>query len=201
MLRVQMWRPIVLAALFWILEQLISYHVLGGAFDAVSDFQEDHRRTSGHPMENTKEAKIKETDDFYTSLLRTEVVVILVLAILKSYWNVWLERLLPARPRSSTAVSSRSSEKVDGQEDDAREEEIIRKWVKAGRVRRASLSWCNTFLKWTVELTIGRLWQKAMQVLLRAVIEQESLAAFHGGGLVSTYLFPIARRRTGLIFK
>ncbi|KAF3048022.1 hypothetical protein E8E12_007242 [Didymella heteroderae] len=99
-------------------------------------------------------------------LPRTAVVVILI-STLQYYWMAWLERVLPSRPRRRGVV-----EPVDGEgESDIHEEKIVKRWIAQGRVKRASLNWFNTFLKWVLELTIGRLWYHAIEHALYTLLE------------------------------
>ena len=79
----------------------------------------------------------------------------LLLSALQYWWLIWLERMLPARPRYRDLVV-RHEEKVEESED--REEEVVKKWIAQGRVHRASLNWRNTFLKWVLQMTIGISW-------------------------------------------
>lgn len=106
---------------------------------------------------------------FLSNELPKAVVTFLIMSFLRYYWLIWIERLLPARSRGSAGPTpARPSEKED---DDAREEEIIRKWVESGKVRRASLNWCNTFLKWTLDMTAGNLWAAFVGMVLAEVLK------------------------------
>ncbi|KAF2033122.1 hypothetical protein EK21DRAFT_59322 [Setomelanomma holmii] len=98
------------------------------------------------------------SQSIYSWKLPREVAIMVVISALQYYWFIWLEKMLPARPRRKDVPYQRH-EKIE--ESEGREEEIVKRWIAQGRVKRASLNWCNTFLKWVVELTIGRLWYHA----------------------------------------
>jgi hypothetical protein len=106
-------------------------------------------------------------ESIYGWRLPREVAIYLVISTLQYYWLIWLERILPARPRRRDVPYQRH-EKVEESED--REEEIVQRWIAQGRVKRASLNWYNTFLKWVLELTVGRLWYHAIEHVLRVLL-------------------------------
>ena len=91
-------------------------------------------------------------DKFLYTELPKSIIMSLVLTVVRYWWLMALERFLPARPRAQPVPATPAPEKDD---DDSREEEVIRKWIEAGKVRRASLSWGNTFAKWMLDLTVG----------------------------------------------
>ncbi|KAF2017689.1 hypothetical protein BU24DRAFT_420739 [Aaosphaeria arxii CBS 175.79] len=108
---------------------------------------------------------------FYTVVFPRDVILNTIILMLQYYWYTWLERMLPARPRRIEAYYGRT-EKIE--ESDDREEEVVKKWIAQGRVKRASLNWCNTFLKWIIELTIGRLWLYTVSHFLGGLLRMES---------------------------
>jgi hypothetical protein len=93
------------------------------------------------PNTGTGNATKTPPEAFYSWRLPREVIIYMLISILQYYWLIWLERILPARPRRRDVVYAQ------GGESDDREEEIVKKWIVQGRVNRASLNWCNTFLK------------------------------------------------------
>jgi hypothetical protein len=97
---------------------------------------------------------ILPAEPFYTHILPKELVVHLVIFALQYWWHIGLERILPSRPRSKE-VPPQKENKVEMSED--REEEVVQKWIAQGKVQRASLSWCNTFVKWVLVMTVGEL--------------------------------------------
>lgn len=69
------------------------------------------------------------------------------------YWNLLLERQLPARPRGDS--SSYNNDKLaEGHEQ--LEEKIVEKWLANGKIKRASLSFWNTVAKWLLDISVGR---------------------------------------------
>ncbi|CAN9248050.1 unnamed protein product [Alternaria alternata] len=117
---------------------------------------------------NTKNAT---KESFYGRELPREVLIVFILVILQYWWFVGLEKILPARPRRRD-VTYQGKEKVEESED--REEEVVKKWIAQGRVNRASLNICNTFLKWVLELTVGTLWFLTVQHVLRQLLKLNS---------------------------
>lgn len=107
-------------------------------------------------------------ESFYGRWLPREIVVFALISVLQYWWLIWLERILPARPRRKT-VPHQQHEKVAESED--REEEVVKKWIAQGRVRRASLNWCNTFLKWVLEFSVGKLWYHTVEHVFRVLLK------------------------------
>ena len=126
---------------------------------------------NGTAINGTLSAIKSPPESFYGRTLPRDAVIILLLSALQYWWFIWLEKMLPARPRYRDAPYRRK-EKVEESED--REEEIVEKWIAQGRIRRASLNWCNTFLKWLLELTVGRLWYYVVGHMIEALLKLES---------------------------
>lgn len=94
-------------------------------------------------------------------------MVTAIISALQHYWMVWLEQVLPARQRRRGV-----GEHVDDEgESDVHEEMIVTRWVAQRRATRASLNWWNTFLKWVLELTVGRLWYHAVEHALESLLK------------------------------
>ncbi|KAK5637113.1 hypothetical protein RRF57_012825 [Xylaria bambusicola] len=92
-------------------------------------------------------------------------------------WHIWLERLFPTR-RSAHQDNASIDAKQKGADttfaEDTREEQVIQKWLRQGKIRRASLSWPNTFAKWTLQWTIGRYWMDNAGGLLGTLLRRQS---------------------------
>lgn len=127
------------------------------------------------PLNSTIRPTTRSTGEPFLSreLPRNSIVSIVLLA-LQYWWFVGLERLLPARPRSKR-VPTQQKEQVEENED--REEEVVKKWIAQGRVRRASLNWCNTFLKWVIAMTVGNLGLHIVGFTLRELLKFQSPSA------------------------
>jgi hypothetical protein len=106
-------------------------------------------------------------ESFYCGTLPRKVVIFVVVTAIQYWWFLALEKMLPARPsRFQDAVQS---EKVlEGGGD--REEEVVKRWIAKGRVRRTSLNWCNTFLKWLLDMTVGTLWYHTVEHFVMKVV-------------------------------
>lgn len=121
---------------------------------------------------------------FYLGTLQCVIFVSLVTCALFYWWQVWLERMLPGRPRRvEVAYHQQQHQKhgggsggekkkmvvVEGDED--REEEVVKRWIAEGKVQRSSLSWGNTFLKWILDITVGRAALRAFWASLELVVK------------------------------
>ncbi|KAF2655993.1 hypothetical protein K491DRAFT_597906, partial [Lophiostoma macrostomum CBS 122681] len=62
-----------------------------------------------------------------------EVVIFFMLSILQYWWLIWLERLLPARPRHRSAHHDQRGKTVEFEEPEGREEAIVKRWIAEGR--------------------------------------------------------------------
>jgi hypothetical protein len=113
-----------------------------------------------------------DSESFYLKTLPRELFLLILLSPLYYYWQIWLERFLPGR--SSVTALMPAGEKSEVGEGDSREEEIVQKWIAQGKVRRASLSWWNTFVKWVLNLTVGTLWIETLRHLLTEIIAGKS---------------------------
>ena len=145
---------------------------------------------------NTKNAT---KESFYGRELPREVLIVFILVILQYWWFVGLEKILPARPRRRD-VTYQGKEKVEESEDT--EEEVVKKWIAQGRVNRASLNICNTFLKWVLELTVGTLWFLTVQHVLRQLLKLNSpMSVFVGLKSVRFYACRPFRDKTDLHYQ
>ncbi|KAI4652354.1 hypothetical protein J4E93_002555 [Alternaria ventricosa] len=120
-------------------------------------------------INGTADSEIPES--FYRRTLPREVIISLALAILQYWWLIGLERILPARPRYRDAPVQQK-EQVEENED--REEEVVKKWIAQGRVHRASLNWRNTFVKWVLDMTVGMLSIFTVEHMLRQLLKMKS---------------------------
>lgn len=105
-------------------------------------------------LAGSNSTKSQEQSSFYMVLLPQKIIAQAIIMFLSYHWHLALERLLPAR---SARVEMQSEKEVIN-EDDGREEEIVRRWILKGRVQRSSISWLNTFLKWVIDMTLGITW-------------------------------------------
>jgi len=112
------------------------------------------------------------SESFYWRSLPRETFLLFIICPLYYHWNLWLERLLPGRARVTALMPA--GEKSGAGEGDDREEEIVQRWIAQGKVRRASLSWWNTFLKWILNLTVGTLWIESLRFFLTEMITGKS---------------------------
>jgi hypothetical protein len=85
----------------------------------------------------------EEAEAFYAKQLPRSIAAFMVLGVLSYYWHVGLERLFPTRPRGVEIDYSRTGmgkgEKDVG-DNEGQEEEVIKRWIAQGKVRRSSVS-------------------------------------------------------------
>ncbi|EOA87349.1 uncharacterized protein SETTUDRAFT_179124 [Exserohilum turcica Et28A] len=145
-------------------------------------------QTMGHTTNATAPVPNDAPESFYGQELPRGVMMVFLLSILQYWWFIALERLLPARPRNRgmpqyhTSSSSSSSQEptaaaaaeVEFEEMPDREEKVVQKWIAQGRVRRASLNWCNTLLKWMLDMSVGSLWYHVAREMLMELLRLRS---------------------------
>jgi hypothetical protein len=115
-----------------------------------------------------------ERTSFYLDSLPRRVFVYALLVPLQLYWNVWLEYAFPARPRvvNVSYKANKDGEKSPS-ENDARDEEVVNRLIAQGKVRRSSVSWRNTFLKWILDMTVGLVWYWTVFYLIHGIVIRE----------------------------
>lgn len=94
---------------------------------------------------------------------------IVLLGTLFCYFEVLLERMFPARPTQVEVVYERPQGATDADRE-GREEQVVREWIARGRVRHSSLSWWNTFVKWVLGMTVGRLLREVLVSLTSGLV-------------------------------
>ena len=127
------------------------------------------------PNNGTQIANHNPSGASYSWSLLRRVVLCMLISVLQYHWFIWLERVLPARPRRKDGSHS-----LEGESDD-REEEVVKKWIAQGRVNRASFNWCNTFFKWVLNLTVGRLLYHSFEHVLEVCVKLQSPKLILGG--------------------
>jgi hypothetical protein len=132
------------------------------------------RSETGQPKDGV------ETKGAFSSVhkLAREVFVDLVMQLLYYPWQVWLERTFPARqPPRLVLDKAQLQEKDKGSVgSDEMEEEIMRRLLASGRVRRASLNWWNTGVKWALDAFLGTLVMTCIAAVLEGVVEWKKWA-------------------------
>jgi hypothetical protein len=111
-------------------------------------------------------------EPFYLKILPRELLLLILISPLYYHWHLWLERFLPARPRVTSLMPAGGKSALGDW--NTREEEIVQRWIAQGKVRRASLSWWNTFFKWIINLTVGTWWIETLRFLLTEMITGKS---------------------------
>lgn len=116
------------------------------------------------------------SEPFYTKSFPIDIFVYALLCPLNYYWHIYLDRFFPARPRGVEIDYSRS-EKAGLDINEGQEEEVVKRWISQGKVRRSSVSWWNTFVKWALDRTVGRLCWIALEYWLSGFIRWETFSA------------------------
>lgn len=119
----------------------------------------------------TNTSVLNSEESFYWRALPRDVFVCTIITILGYYWQIWLERTFPARTRPSEKALSEKFAELD---DESREEEVVKKWIARGKIRRASLSWWNTIIKWVLDVVVGGLWMASVYCLLDGLLKMKS---------------------------
>lgn len=165
-------QTVLLSALGWaISHQLLNnayqdatkHHVWQELLDAF-DMMDANTTVNGTLSSNATSINSTIAEDhrtFYRKTLPRDILFAIITSPLYYYWQIWLERTFPARPRPAP-----TSEKTAFSDETSHEEDVIQKWIAQGKVRRASLSWYNTLVKWTLNMVVGSLWQAALVSIL-----------------------------------
>ncbi|KAK7217835.1 hypothetical protein V2G26_005838 [Clonostachys chloroleuca] len=99
---------------------------------------------------------------YYWNTFPRELLSFTFIAGLMYLWDIWLEDLLPTRPRG-VGADAKTEKAVYPNE--PKEETLGRSIVKSG-ARRASISWRNTFLKWLMDIVFGTMWKSAVSLVI-----------------------------------
>lgn len=114
-------------------------------------------------------------EHFYRSVLPRNIFVGVLLFPLSYYWHIYLERFFPARPRSIE-----KNEKTEFNVNEGQEEEVVKRWIAQGKIKRASVSWWNTFVKWVLHLTVGKLWFYSLRHLVDGFVRWKTVKVILG---------------------
>lgn len=175
MSRSQMLASVSQAVFLQLVDTITGHHLVHNMFSEAEPFFA-HLATpvngtnSTMPDESDFQAGEVEWGKFFKSQFPRDAATIVVGTIFLYHWYLWLERILPTRSRTfATAPPSTSaSEKTEG--DEEVEEEIIKKWIAQGKIKRSSVNWTNTFLKWILHLTLGMALWRSTWVLTSALV-------------------------------
>ena len=116
------------------------------------------------PNNGTQIANHNPSGAFYSWSLLRRVVICMLISVLQYHWFIWLERVLPARPRRKDGSHS-----LEGESDD-REEEVDRT-----RSRQPS------FVQLVLNLTVGRLLYHSFEHVLKVCVKLQSPKLILGG--------------------
>lgn len=165
-------QTVLLSALGW----AISHQLLNSAYQNASKHQvwqelldafnmmDANTTVNGTLLSNSTSFNDTISEDhrtFYRKTLPRDILFTTIISPLYYYWHIWLERTFPARPRPAP-----TSEKAEFPDETSHEEDVIQKWIAQGKIRRASLSWYNTLVKWILNMVVGSLWQAALESVL-----------------------------------
>ncbi|KAK8052469.1 hypothetical protein PG993_003854 [Apiospora rasikravindrae] len=111
---------------------------------------------------------------FYGHHLPRGMIACLLMSTLFYLWAVALERAFPTRPRGAegdTTAPYPKEEKVVVELSEEHEEEVVKRWIARGRVRRSSISWCNTLIKWLLEVVVRAALEGVILDLFDALVD------------------------------
>ena len=120
-----------------------------------------------------------DSEGFYLSYFPRNVLVHALLCPLVYYWHIYLERFFPVRPRG-VEIDYAKKEKLEVDVNEGQEEEVVKRWIAQGKVRRSSVSWWNTFVKWVLHITIGKLLFLSLRHVLDGFLRWRSLTTSLG---------------------
>jgi hypothetical protein len=119
-------------------------------------------------------------ENYYRELPR-DIFLYALLVPLQYYWNIGLERLFPTRARAVEVSYEPGKKEKSFDDNEDRDEEVVMRWMAQGRVRRSSVSWMNTFFKWVLHLTVGKLVYEVVFHLVEGVVKWRGLSATLAG--------------------
>jgi hypothetical protein len=129
-------------------------------------------RNNATTKNGTFDADKAHSESYHLQVLPRQVVTFLIMSVLQYWWYIALEKMLPARPSRYTSTEKPQLQEKLSEDSEDREEEVVKRWIAQGRVRRASLNWCNTFLKWILDMTVGRLCYYAVEISIAMLISK-----------------------------
>ncbi len=120
---------------------------------------------------------------FYSYTLPMKMFFTAFMVPIMYHWHIFLEFCFPARKRPRRAGAAQSSGPPSTQpeklavfdEDGNREEEVVKRWIEDGKVRRSGVSVCNTLAKWFLNYTLGVVLRFGLLNLFDATIGRQSL--------------------------
>lgn len=138
--------------------------------------------TNGTFMVNgtTGSASALVVDDkrFYLTLMPLNILYYVLIVSLRYCWYIALEHAFPARPRAAVEVAYQPEKKEKAFDDDEHhDEEVVKRWIAQGKVRRASISWTNTCFKWVLDLTVGNIVIQCLFELYNGLVFGDGLSA------------------------
>lgn len=201
MTRSQLQSAVIQSTILIALSMIISNEISRHAYDTIWDdpvFKNfttafsniTANSTSSNTTSATGKANLTEANEaFYIKSFPRSVFIYFLLCPLHYYWQIYLERFFPARPRGVEIDYEKENVK-EGDVNEGQEEEVVKRWIAQGKVRRSSVSWWNTFVKWVLDVTIGKLWALALRHVVDGFIRWHSLAQIFGS-LKSYILFGV----------
>jgi hypothetical protein len=177
--RSQMLSSVIQAVCLDLLDNIVSHHSVHTVWsDAEKQFAHLAPAVNGTnstlPGDLNSSTGGPEWAKYLKSDLPRRAIILFVCDIFFYYEYIWLEKMLPTRSRAfalapPTTPRSPAAEKAEG--DEEVEEEIIKKWIAQGKVKRSSVNWCNVFMKWILHLTIGLILWQSLWIITEGVVE------------------------------
>ncbi|KAK7957953.1 hypothetical protein PG988_012801 [Apiospora saccharicola] len=111
--------------------------------------------------------------------LPKKILAVMLTSALIYLWAVGLEWAFPTRPRgiqdgeaNPPTTPNTKRETVIIELSEKQEEVVVERWIAKGRVRRSSISWYNTMIKWLLEIVA--------RAMLEGVVVDLSMALMNG---------------------
>lgn len=90
------------------------------------------------------------------------------------WWQLGLERLLPAYPWQTLEIMH--EERVESKDANDEVKHDVKRWTSKGKVRKSRISWCNTLSKWILDVTFGSLLFEVCTAMVKCVLLGESFS-------------------------
>ncbi|KAK5130185.1 hypothetical protein LTR08_002394 [Meristemomyces frigidus] len=134
---------------------------------------------AGHSFPKGPASDISSSHTFYLKNLPRDLFTLLPLTLVAYLWQGWLESTFPGRQRQrfSPDAARQAGEKKGraADSDEELEQEIMHRLIAKGKVRRASISWFNTLVKWSLDNTLGVLFFQSAATMLSGSLKLQGV--------------------------
>ena len=187
--RSRIWQAVATVLILHVLDDIVTRHLWHPVELFFLSFLPD-----GYLEDDTKEAFIAASratnHRFYFVEIPRGLIEDLVIQILAYHSQIFLDRILPGRPKS-TPEKSKANDDKSMRGTDEMETEIMQKLIAEGRVKPVGISWRNILLRWLLDDTLGTLCFAVIGFLLHCATRLHppaQIAEEVSGGIWNTFL-------------